>query len=85
MILFSSNLGNASSHSWRNLPLVLAGGGFKHGQHIAHDEKNNAHFANPFVQMARQMNVEIDRFGGSDAEGIRGLATAWFFNRGLRG
>jgi hypothetical protein len=76
MILFGSNLGNASSHSWRNLPLVLAGGGFKHGQHIAHDEKNNVHFANLLVQMARQMNVEIDQFGSSDAEDIRGLENA---------
>jgi len=73
MILMGSNLGNASSHSWRNLPLVLAGGGFKHGQHIAHDEKNNTHFANLFVQMARQMGVEIDQFGSSDKPGIDGL------------
>lgn len=76
MILMGSNLGNASSHSSRNLPLVLAGGGFKHGQHIAHDENNNTPFANLFVQMARQMGVKIDRFGSSDAGGIHGLETA---------
>ena len=37
MVFFSSNLGNASTHSARNLPVVLAGGGFKHGQHLAFD------------------------------------------------
>ncbi len=75
MILMGSNLGNASSHSWRNLPLVLAGGGFRHGQHLAHDPDNNTHFANLFVQIARQMGVGIDSFGSSDKPGIDGLAS----------
>src|SRR5439155_22398213 len=38
-VFFSSNLGNASSHSTKNLPVLLAGGGFKHGQHLAFDPK----------------------------------------------
>jgi hypothetical protein len=75
-VLFGSNLGNASNHSWRNLPIILAGGGFRHGQHIAHDEKDNTHFANLFVQMAQQMGVEISNFGSSDSEKITGLETA---------
>ena len=72
-ILFGSNLGNASSHSWRNLPILLAGGGFKHGTHIAHDQDNNTPFANLFVPLAQRMGLEIDRFGSSTASGIRGL------------
>ena len=36
-VFFSSNLGNASSHSTRNLPVLLAGGGFRHGQHLNFD------------------------------------------------
>lgn len=72
-VLFGSNLGNASSHSWRNLPILVAGGNFKHGSYLAFDEKNNTHFANLFVSMAQRMGVEIDRFGSSDASGIKGL------------
>lgn len=72
-ILFGSNLGNASSHSWRNLPVLVAGGNFKHGAYVAHDQDNNTHFANLFVTLAQRMDVEIDRFGSSDAAGIRGL------------
>ena len=34
-ILLGSNLGNASSHNNSNLPIVVAGGRFKHGQHLA--------------------------------------------------
>ena len=46
MVLFGSNLGNASSHDTRNLPILLAGGGFRHGAHLAFDGDNNA----PLVQ-----------------------------------
>ena len=73
VILFGSNLGNASSHSWRNLPILVAGGPFRHGSYVAHDEKNNTRLANLFVALARQVGVKIDRFGTSDAVGIRGL------------
>lgn len=41
MVLYGSNLGNASSHNTQNLPILLFGGGFKHGQHLAFDGKNN--------------------------------------------
>ena len=40
MVFFGSNLGDASSHSVKNLPVLLAGGGFKHGQHLAFDPQN---------------------------------------------
>ena len=71
--LFGSNLGNASSHSWRNLPILLAGGGYKHGAHVAHDKENNTPFANLFVPLAQRMDLEIDSFGSSSASSIRGL------------
>ena len=72
-ILLGSNLGNASSHSWRNLPILLAGGGYKHGHHAAHDPENNTPFANLFVPLAQRMGVEIDQFGSSTASTIQGL------------
>lgn len=72
-VLFGSNLGNASSHDWHNAPTILAGGGFKHGQHLAHDLKNNTPLSNLFVPIAQQMGLEIDRFGTSTSSGIRGL------------
>jgi hypothetical protein len=75
-VLFGSNLGNASSHDWHNVPTILAGGGYRHGSHIAHDEKNNTPLANLFVSLAQHMGVEIDRFGSSTAEGVHGLERA---------
>lgn len=75
-ILFGSNLGNASAHDWHNLPIVVAGGGYKHGQYVAHDAKDNTPLANMFVTFAQRMGIETDAFGQSTAAGIRGLETA---------
>ena len=35
MILFGSNMGDANTHDNTNLPILLAGGGLKHGQHLS--------------------------------------------------
>jgi hypothetical protein len=72
-VLFGSNLGNASAHDWHNLPILLAGGGFRHGSYLAFDEKQNTPFANLFVALAQRMGLEVDRFGSSTAAGIGGL------------
>ncbi len=65
MVLFGSNLGNANSHDWHNLPLLFAGGGFKHGQHLSFDAKNNLPMSNLFVSMLHRMGIEADSFGSS--------------------
>src|SRR5262245_15861284 len=36
-VFFSSNLGNASTHSVANLPVLVAGGGFRHGRYLAYE------------------------------------------------
>ncbi len=65
MVLFGSNLGNANSHDTRNLPILLAGGGFKHGRHVAFDANKNTRLCNLFVTMLQRLGVETDAFGSS--------------------
>jgi len=65
MVYFSSNLGNASSHSCRNLPVIVAGGGFRHGQHLAFDPGNAPPLSNLYVSMLQRMGIEADKFGSS--------------------
>jgi hypothetical protein len=65
MVFFSSNLGNASSHSCRDLPAILAGGGFKHGQHLAFDPKSPPPLSNLYVTMLQRLGIQADRFGSS--------------------
>ncbi len=63
-VLFGSGLGNASSHSNRDLPVLLAGGGFRHQGHIRLRE--GTPLSNVFVTMLQQMGIETDSFAGSN-------------------
>ncbi len=72
-VLIGSNLGDASGHGTSNLPILLAGGGFKHGQHIAGDVKNNTPLGKLFVNMLQRFGVETDTFGSGSGT-ITGLA-----------
>lgn len=72
MVLFGSNLGNASSHDTRNMPMVLAGGEFPHGRHLAFDSDNNYPLPNLYVSMLQRLGIETDRFGTSTGT-MRGL------------
>jgi Protein of unknown function (DUF1552) len=64
-VFFSSNLGNASSHSTRNLPVLLAGGGFRHGRHLAFNATNPPPLSNLYVSMLQRLGINADRFGSS--------------------
>jgi hypothetical protein len=72
-VVFGSNLGNANSHDTKNIPLLLAGGRFRHGQHLILDRDKNTPFCNLFVQIAQQMGQEIEQFGSSSGSGVQGL------------
>jgi len=65
MILFGSNMGNANTHTNTNLPILLAGGGFEHGQHIVFDREKNTPLSNLFVSMLQNMQIETSKFGSS--------------------
>lgn len=75
MVFFGSNLGNASSHDSRNMPVLLAGGGFRHGQHLAFDRERNYPLCNLFVSMLRRLGIEAEAFGSSTGT-LRGLDPA---------
>jgi hypothetical protein len=64
-VLLGSNLGNANSHSNENLPIILAGGGFRHGQHLAFNENKNAPLSNLFVSVLQRLGLEAERFASS--------------------
>jgi hypothetical protein len=65
MVLFGSNMSNGNAHLNTNLPILLAGGGFRHGQHLAFDQKDNLPLANVFVSMLQRLGLETDAFSSS--------------------
>lgn len=65
MVLYGTCMGSANSHSNVNLPVLLAGGGFKHGQHLAFDTKNNYPLSNLYLSMLHRMGIEAKEFSTS--------------------
>ncbi|MGB7346562.1 MAG: DUF1552 domain-containing protein [Pirellulaceae bacterium] len=64
-VFMTSNLGNSSNHDNRNMPVLLAGGGFRHGQHLAFDQKNNYPLPNLYVSILQRMGMPVDTFATS--------------------
>lgn len=75
MVLTGSNLGSGSSHNTMNLPILLAGGGFKHGQHLAFDRKANTALGKLYVAMAQRLGCEVEAFGSGKGR-LAGLEIA---------
>lgn len=63
--MLGSNLGNAIAHTTKNLPLILAGGNYRHAGHVAFDSNNNKPLANAFVTIMHGMGIALDSFASS--------------------
>jgi hypothetical protein len=75
MVLYGSNFGDANTHVTTNMPTLLAGGGFRHGQHLAFNTSQNYPLPNLYVSMLQRMGIESDRFASSTGT-MRGLEVA---------
>ena len=75
MVLYGSNFGDANAHTCFNMPVVLAGGGFRHGQNLAFDRNSNYPLPNLYVSMLQRMGIESERFASSTGT-MRGLELA---------
>jgi hypothetical protein len=75
MVFFASNLGNASTHATKNMPVLLAGGGFKHGRHLAFDPGKPPPLSNLYVTMLQRLGVAVEKFGSSSGT-LTGLEVA---------
>ena len=67
ILMFGSGMGNASSHSSRNLPIMVAGGGLKGNQHISFDRtgRDGRPLSDLFVTIMQQLGIERDTFSTS--------------------
>ncbi len=74
IVFIGSNLGDAGTHATTNLPILLAGGGFKHGRYLAYDPKDPPPLCNLFVSMLQRLGLSVDSFGTSSGT-LTGLET----------
>ena len=66
-VVFGSGIGDANSHKNSDLPIILAGGGYKHGEfrEVPREGINKVPLCNLFVDIAQKMGVETESFGSS--------------------
>lgn len=66
-VLFGSGMGNGASHTNTDLPIILAGGGNRHGEfkQVAKNGKRRVPLCNLFLDIAQGMGLEVDSFGTS--------------------
>jgi len=66
-VLFGSGMGDANSHKNNDLPIILAGGGYKHGEFrdLSKEGSRKIPLCNLYVDIAQKMGVETDHFGSS--------------------
>lgn len=66
-VLFGSGIGNAHSHKNSDLPVILAGGGYRHGEFrkVESTGINKVPLCNLYVEIAQRMGLEVDAFGSS--------------------
>ena len=66
-VLFGSGMGNASSHTNTDLPIIVAGGGYGRGEFkkVASNGLNKVALCNLYLDIAQRMGVETDSFGTS--------------------
>lgn len=65
MVLCGSNLGDANTHDNTDLPILLAGGGLRHGRHLAFRGATQKPLCNLFVTMLNTLGIETDSFASS--------------------
>ena len=66
-VLFGSGMGDGNVHRNSDLPIILAGGGYQHGEfrQVPREGASKVPLCNLFVDIAQRMGVEIDSFGSS--------------------
>lgn len=67
VVLLGTGMGDASRHSNANLPTLVAGGGFKHGSHIAIDatKKDAPLLGDLYVTLMQRLGMDVDAFSNA--------------------
>ena len=67
VVLFGSGMGYGGTHSNRNLPIFVAGGGFKHCGHVDTRDRSgdNMPLCNLYLTLLQRFGLEYDQFNQS--------------------
>ena len=66
-VVFGSGMGEANTHDNTNLPTLIVGGGFRHGQHHQIDRKASSTrlLGDLYLTLMTQFGVKAEQFAGA--------------------
>ncbi len=71
-VIYGTSMGNANAHTNNKLPVLIAGGGFRHAQHLDLGGTYDYPLPNLFVSVLQRLGIETDKFATASGT-MRGL------------
>jgi len=65
-VVMGSNFGDSSNHTCNNLPMIVAGGGYKHQTHTVLDGPTP--LCNLYLELLHKHNLDVESFGSSQKD-----------------
>jgi len=65
-VVMGSNFGDSSNHTCNNLPMIVAGGGYKHQTHTVLEKQTP--LCNLYLELLHKHNVDAAKFGSSQKD-----------------
>jgi hypothetical protein len=62
-VVMGSNFGDASNHTCKNLPMIVAGGGYRHQAHTVLEKPTP--LCNLYLELLHKHDIDADSFGSS--------------------
>ena len=65
-VVMGSNFGDSSNHTCNNLPMIVAGGGYKHQTHTVLEKQTP--LCNLYLELLHKHNIDAAKFGNSEKD-----------------
>ncbi len=65
-VVMGSNFGDSSNHTCNNLPMIVAGGGYKHQTHAVLEKPTP--LCNLYLELLHKHNIDVGSFGSSERD-----------------
>jgi hypothetical protein len=65
-VVLGSNFGDSSNHTCNNLPMIVAGGGYKHQTHTVLEKPTP--LCNLYLELLHKHNIDVGSFGSSQKD-----------------
>ena len=65
-VVMGSNFGDSSNHTCNNLPMIVAGGGYRHQTHTVLEKQTS--LCNLYLELLHKHDIDVGSFGSSERD-----------------